>query len=176
MGYRRDLWEIAAQQHGVVTVAQAEDAGVPAVEVRKLASRGVLQRYGQGVYLHREVPTTRFTQPALAVALAGDGAFLQREAVFDLLGLGQFNPKQIQVGTSRRVRRILPEWVALEYRPDVAGEELTAIEGIACTTVERTLREMRTRMPRERWSALAKSAVKRELVASKFLNAEEGAA
>jgi len=175
MGYRRDLWEIAAQQHGVVTVAQAEDAGVPAVEVRKLASRGVLQRYGQGVYLHREVPTTRLTQPALAVALASDGAFLQREAVFDLLGLGQFNPKQIQVGTRRRVRRALPEWVALEYRSDVAGEDLTAIEGIACTTVERALRDMRERMPRERWTALAESAVKRELVSPTEININEGA-
>lgn len=175
MGYRRDLWEIAAPQHGVVKVSQAEDAGVPAVEVRKLASRGALQRYGQGVYLHREVPTTRFTQPALAAALSGHGAFLQREAVFDLLDLGQFNPKQIQVGTRRRVRRVLPEWVALEYRPDVSGEDLTVLEGVACTTVERALREMRARMPRERRTALAELAVKRELVPSAGINLDEGA-
>ena len=154
-----------------MTVAQAEDAGVPAVEVRKLASRRVLQGYGQGVYLHREVPATRFTQPALAVALAGDGAFLQREAVFDLLDLGQFNPKQIQVGTSRRVRRELPEWLALEYRPDLSGEYKEVLEGIPCTTVECALRDLRGRMPHERWTALAEAALKRELVSSEEFTA-----
>lgn len=40
---------------GVVTVAEADDAGVPAVEVRKFAARGALHSYGQGVYTHRRV-------------------------------------------------------------------------------------------------------------------------
>ena len=31
MGYRQELWEIAASRNGVMTVAEAEDAGVPAV-------------------------------------------------------------------------------------------------------------------------------------------------
>ncbi|WP_345957485.1 type IV toxin-antitoxin system AbiEi family antitoxin domain-containing protein [Gulosibacter sediminis] len=92
MGYRQDLWEIAATRNGVVTVVEAEDAGVPAVEVRKLAARGALRGYGQGVYTHRDVPTTPFTEPTIAVALAGEGAFLHRESVLDLLGLGRFNP------------------------------------------------------------------------------------
>ncbi len=38
MGYRRDLWEIAASRNGVVTVVEAEDAGVPAVEVRVVSN------------------------------------------------------------------------------------------------------------------------------------------
>ena len=50
MTYRHDLWEIAAEYHGIVTTRQAEDAGVPAVEVRKLAARGALERLGYGVY------------------------------------------------------------------------------------------------------------------------------
>jgi predicted transcriptional regulator of viral defense system len=154
MGYRRDLWEIAAEQHGVVTVATAEEAGVPAVEVRKLAYRGALRAYGHGVYLHRDVPATELTQPAAAAALVGHGAFLQREAVLDLLDLGQFNPRQIKVATRRRVRRALPEWVDLETRTDVPDEDLTQYEGIPATTVRRALEEMRDRMPPERWRAL----------------------
>ncbi|GMA33211.1 type IV toxin-antitoxin system AbiEi family antitoxin domain-containing protein [Litorihabitans aurantiacus] len=94
MTYRTDLWEIAAGHHGVVTIAEADDAGVPAVELRKLAARGALQAHGQGVYSHRDVPRTAATQPAVAVALAGDGAFLQDESVLDLLGLGQLNPRK----------------------------------------------------------------------------------
>lgn len=164
MGYRHDLWEIAAEQHGVVTIAEAEDAGVPAVEVRKLAHRGALQAYGKGVYIHRSVPTTDLTEPAVAVALAGDGAFLERETVLDLLGLGQFNPHRIRVATRRRVRRILPEWVELETRVDVPDEDLTRYEGIPVTTVRRALADVHDRMPPERWKTLVEQARQREMI------------
>ncbi|TLP74242.1 hypothetical protein FEF27_09730 [Nesterenkonia sphaerica] len=164
MGYRRDLWEIAAEQHGVVTIAEAEEAGTPAVEVRKLAHRSVLKACGLGVYLHRDVPASELTQPATAVALAGKGAFLQGETVLDLLGLGQFNPYRIRVGTRRRVRRALPEWIELETRMDVPDEDLTQYEGIPVTTVERALADLRERMPPERWKTLVDQARGRELI------------
>lgn len=164
MGYRHDLWEIAAARNGVVTVTEAEDIGVPAVEVRKLASRGALQAHGHGVYRHRDVPTTLFTEPTLAVALAGEGAFLHRESVLDLLDLGQFNPRKVRVGTHRRVRRVLPEWMELENRPDVSEADLTRYEGIPATTIQRALEDMRHRMPPDRWEALVDEALRRELI------------
>ncbi|MEB4614660.1 type IV toxin-antitoxin system AbiEi family antitoxin domain-containing protein [Leucobacter sp. M11] len=159
MSYREDLWAVAASQNGVVTIAEAEDAGVPAVEVRKLAARGALRSHGLGVYTHRGVPSTPLTEPAVAVALAGDGAFLHREAVFSLLGMGQFNPKRIRVGTRRRVRRALPEWVELEHRPGLPETDLIRYEGVPSTTAQRALLDLRGRMPRERWEALSREAV-----------------
>ncbi|WP_193106702.1 type IV toxin-antitoxin system AbiEi family antitoxin domain-containing protein [Brachybacterium sp. FME24] len=164
MGYRQDLWEIAAGQHGVVTVPEAEDAGVPAVEVRKLAHRGALRPYGKGVYVHRDVPTTALTQLTAAAALAGEDAFLHRESVLDLLGLGQFNPRRIRVGTRRRVRRVLPGWMELETRKDIPDEDLAQYEGIRATTVRRALEDMRDRMPPDRWNALLVEARRRELI------------
>ena len=164
MGYRRGLWEIAAIRNGVVTVPEAEDAGVPAVEMRKLAARGALRAHGPGVYTHRDVPTNPFTEPTIAVALAGEGAFLHRESVLDLLGLGQFNPPKVRVGTRRRVRRTLPEWMELENRPDVPDEDLTHYEGIPATTVRRALEDMRDRMPPERWRAVVDEALRRDLI------------
>lgn len=164
MGYRRDLWEIAASRYGVVTITEAEDVGVPAVEVRKLAARGALRGYGQGVYTHRDVPTTSFTEPTIAVALAGEGGFLHRESVLNLFGLGQFNPQKVRVGTRRRVRRTLPEWMELENRPDVPDEDLTRYEGTPATTVRRALEDMRDRMPPDRWEALVDEALRRDLI------------
>lgn len=169
MGYRRDLWEVAASHHGVVTISEAQDVGVPAVEVRKLAARAALRAFGQGVYTHGDVPMTRFTEPAVAVALAGEGAFLHRESVFDLLGVGQFNPKKVRVGTRRRVRRALPEWMDLEYRPDVPAVDLAHYEGIPTTTVRRALEDMRQRMPSERWESLVDEALRRELIGDQDL-------
>jgi predicted transcriptional regulator of viral defense system len=164
MGYRNDLWEVAAAHNGVVTITEAEDAGVPAVEMRKLAARGALRAYGQGVYTHRDVPTNPFTEPTIAVALAGDGAFLHRESVLDLLGLGQVNPPKVRVATRRRVRRTLPEWMELENRTDVPEEDLTRYEGIPATTVQRALKDMRSRMPPDRWEAVANEALRRDLI------------
>lgn len=164
MGYRHDLWEIAASRNGVVTIAEAEDAGVPAVEVRKLAARGALRAYGQGVYTHRDVPTTSLTEPTVAVALGGGGAFLHRESVLDLLGLGQFNAPKVRVATRRRVRRTLPDWMELENRPDVPDEDLARYEGIPATTVRRSLEDMRDRMPPDRWEALVDEALRRDLI------------
>ncbi len=164
MGYRRDLWEIAATHHGVVTLADAEDAGVPSVEVRKLSGRGALLAHGQGVYTHRDVPTTPLTQPATAVALAGPGAFLQRESVFALFDLGQFNPPHIRVGTRRRVRRRLPPWLELENRADIADADLTVHAGIATTTLQRAFQDMRGRIPPHRWESLLAEASRRELM------------
>lgn len=164
MGYRQDLWEIAASRNGVVTVAEAEDAGVPAVEVRKLAARGALRACGQGVYAHREVPVTSFTEPMIAVALAGEGAFLHRESVLHLLGVGQFNPPKVRVGTRRRVRRRLPGWMELENRPDVPDEDLTRYEGVPATTVRRALADLLERMPPDRWRALVAEALRRDLI------------
>lgn len=164
MGYRMDLWELAAFRNGVVTVAEAEDAGVPAVEVRKLAARGALRGYGQGVYRHRDVPMSLCTEPTIAVALAGEGAFLHRESVLDLLGLGQFNPPKVRVGTRRRVRRTLPEWMELENRPDVPEDDLTHHEAIPATTVQRALEDMRDRMPPDRWEDMVDEALRRDLI------------
>lgn len=164
MSYRQDLWEVAAERHGVFTISEAEDAGVPAVEVRKLAHRGALKSYGKGVYVHRDVPTTVFTQPAVAVALAGGGAFLHRESVLDLVDLGQFNPPRIQVATRRRVRRALPAWIALETRADVADWDVARHMGISGTTVRRALEDVRNRMPDDRWKALVRQAYRRELI------------
>ncbi|MCU1479459.1 MAG: hypothetical protein JWQ19_245 [Subtercola sp.] len=164
MGYRRDLWEIAASRNGVVSIAEAQDAGVPAVEVRKLAARGALRAYGQGVYTHRDVPTTPLTEPTIAVALAGEGAFLHRESALGLVGLGQFNPPKVRVGTRRRVRRALPEWMELENRFDVSDEDLIRHESIPATTVRRALGDMRHRMPPDRWEALVEEALRQDLI------------
>lgn len=164
MTYREDLWEIAASRHGVVTTAEAEDAGVAAVEVRKLAARGALCGHGQGVYTHRQVPATSFTQPMIATDLAGPGSFLHRESVLDLLGIGQFNPPKVRVGTRRRVRRTLPGWMDLENRPNLPDEDLTMLDGVPATTVRRAIDDVRDRMPPDRWQSVVDEALQRGLI------------
>ena len=61
MNNREKLRWLAFDHHGIVTTDQAVAAGVPAVELRKLAARGALSRVGFGVYRMEEAPTTPLT-------------------------------------------------------------------------------------------------------------------
>lgn len=136
--YRSLLRELAFEQHGFVTTADAAAHGVPAVELRKLAQRGALERVGLGVYRMTEIPYGDLDRYAEAVHLVGPHAHLTHDAVLALHGLALVNPIRIRVGTDRRVRTNLPSSIELvrEYVPD---EDLTTYEGIPSTTVARAL-------------------------------------
>lgn len=164
MSYRNDLWEVAAMNHGVVTLPRAEDAGVPAVEVRKLAGRGALEGYGNGVYRHLTIPPGRLTQAALAAALCGEGAFLHAESVVHLHQLGNLNPRRIRVSTTKRVRRTLPDWLELTVDKDHAPEDVTRYEGIPSQTLNAALRAVRDRIEPTHFRHIIQQAVNRELI------------
>ena len=150
--------------HGVVTVSQAKDAGVPAVELRKLASRGALEGYGNGVYRHLTIPPGRLTQEALAVALCGEGAFVHAESVLHLHQLGNLNPRRIRVSTTRKVQRTLPEWVELTVHRAIAAEDVTSYEGIPSQTIDAALAAVRGRIEPAHLEHIVRQAVNRELI------------
>ena len=50
MTYRQQLWEVALDQHGLVTARNATELGIPRIEpLVKLAHRGQLTRVGHGI-------------------------------------------------------------------------------------------------------------------------------
>lgn len=139
MTYRNDLWQIAAGRHGVVTTGQAQDSGVPAVEVRKLAARGALTRVGRGVYRHNGVPLDAWTELAATLASVGPDAFLEGDTVLAMFGLALVNPPKIHVGTPRRYRGAVPPHTVVTTRPHMAPEDLTEYEDLRSVTVRRAL-------------------------------------
>ena len=52
------LWEVAADQHGYVTVEQAEEAGVTYDALKQAAWRGHIERPVRGIYRLPTVPAT----------------------------------------------------------------------------------------------------------------------
>lgn len=50
MNYRQAVREIALDRYGYVTTRDAAEAGIPAVELRKLAGRGALTNVAYGLY------------------------------------------------------------------------------------------------------------------------------
>ncbi|WP_230313692.1 type IV toxin-antitoxin system AbiEi family antitoxin domain-containing protein [Nakamurella alba] len=129
---------MAVGQHGYVSTGDAAAIGVPAVELRKLAARGGLERIGHGLYRVSDVPFDDVDQYARAVRLVGPGAHLTQDAVLALHGLGLVNPRRIRVGTPRRFRGALPAFVEVVHE-QVPCSAITEYSGIRSTTVARAL-------------------------------------
>lgn len=137
--YRRRLWAVAVEQYGYVTTRDAAETGVPAVELRKLAHRGFLERTGRGLYRFPDVPVNEHTEYMEAVLWAGEGAVLSHDAVLALHSLGFANPSTIRVTVPRRVRKTHPRHDITLSQADLPDEDLTTYEGIPSTTVARAL-------------------------------------
>lgn len=162
--YRDKLWELAAGQYGYVTAADAHELGVPVVELGKLAARGRLQRVGHGVYRFEEFPADPRGQYLEAVLRVGPDAHLTGDAVLSLHGLALVNPRRISVGTPRRNRTKVPDWIRV-VRDDAGAEELTEYEGIPSTTVAAALRACRATLMPERLLDAVEDATRAGLLA-----------
>lgn len=142
--YRDVVRELALDQYGYVTTRDATEAGVPAVELPKLAARGGLQSIAYGLYRVPDIPPTRYDQFAEALLRVGEGAYLHGESVLALLGLGDLNPRRIKVATSRRARPRLPTFVELAMVR--GGVSARLYEGLASQSVADALLECRGRI------------------------------
>lgn len=163
MNYRSQLRELAFDTHGVVTTAAAARIGVPAVEVRKLASRGALDQIGRGVYRMLEAPAGRLNEFAEAVALAGHGAVLADESVLAALDLTHVNLRRIRIASPRRVRVNLPATVELVHR-QIPAEDRGDVEGIPAMTVPAAIRGARGRVMTERLIEATRAAAAKGLL------------
>jgi predicted transcriptional regulator of viral defense system len=157
VNYRQTVREIALDQYGYVTTRDAADAGVPAVELRKLAARGALTNVTYGLYRLADVRPTEYDQFAEALLRVGDGAYLRGDAVLALHQLALVNPRRIRVGAPRRVRAALPEYIDLREEV-VPNQDLTVYEGLRATTVARALLDCRGQVMTERLLDAAKQA------------------
>lgn len=165
MTYRHDLWEIAADKHAIVTTAEAEDWGVPAVEVRKLAARGALTRVGHGVYRHNGVPAVHpWTGLRAKLTIVGHDAFLEGDTVLSTFDLAQVNPPKYYIGTLRRRRTAPPPHTAVTFRPATAAEDLTTYEGLRSVTVRRALLDAVPIVLTERLLDAVDAAQRRDLI------------
>lgn len=146
--YRDVVHEIAADNYGYVTTRDAEDAGVPKVELVKLATRNRFAHIAYGLYRDETIPRTPLDEYAEATLRAGEGAFLRGETVLALLGLADVNPRTITVATPKRTRRRVPAHIALTQAP--ADAKPTMYEGIAAQSVADALLECQGRVQAER--------------------------
>lgn len=156
MTYFDDIYEIAVDNHYLITTKQAADSGVPPVELAKLSQRKKLEHIGHGLYrIARYVPHEDDPY-AVAVARLGEGAYLYGESVLALLKLAPTDPSVIYVASPHRVRRALPQ--SLRIKKPGENDAITAYNAIPCQDVATALRAARYTMMDERLREAAQRA------------------
>jgi len=147
---RKQLREIALDQYGYVTTADAIALGIPPIELRKLAHRGGLSNISRGLYRFDDIAPTNLDHFQEAVLWVGKGdAHLAGSAVLALHQLAQVNPAALTVNTAHRVRRRPRADIVITHEP-IAADDITTYFGIRSTTVARALRNCLTTVMRER--------------------------
>jgi len=154
--YRAIVREIALDHHGYVTTRDAAEAGVPAVELPKLAARGGLEHIAYGLYRVADVPATVHDQFAEALLRVGDGAYLHGESVLALFGLADVNPRRVKVAVPRRARPKLPPYIELTQVREAV--RTTCYEGLAAQPVADAILACRGRIETERLVGAAEQA------------------
>lgn len=142
----REIERVSRAQHGALTVTQLEELGLSGRAVRHRAASGRLRRLQRGVYSVGHVTDeTRWTAALLAI---GGSAALSHRSAAALWGLRDDNRAVIDVTVvGRRTRRAHPG-LAIHSGTSVASRDITACDGIVCTTVARTLLDIATTIDR----------------------------
>ena len=118
----RQIYEEAVDNYGLINAAKIKEMGIKKQQIQRYLNDNRLEKVGHGVYKITQYVPVREDQYAKAVALVGDDAYLYGTAVLALLELALVNPNQLTIGTNRRVRKKLPEWIDVvktkDYKPD----------------------------------------------------------
>lgn len=93
--------EVAVDNHGYLTVADAVTAGIDPVALRKLAAGGRLERAAHGVYRVPVLASGPHAPYAEAVAWTRGRGVISHESALDLLDLCDVNPPLIHVTVPR---------------------------------------------------------------------------
>ncbi len=143
--------DLAENQYGVVSRRQLVAAGLSSQAIERRLETGRLVRLHRGVYAvgHRRLTQDGFW---LAAALAaGPEAVLSHRDAAALHGLGRWGGGRIEVTTPHRSPT--RERLRVYSRRALTGEDVTTVERIPVTSVERTLVDLADVITRDRLAA-----------------------
>ena len=136
--------EIAARQHGVVTISQLRSAGLGRHAIELRVRSGHLHRVHQGVYAVGHAGLSRGGRYMAAVLALGDGAVLSHVSAAVLWGLvpARKDDEAVHVSLPSPNGRRRRSGIAI-HRTTFAPGDLSRRARIPVTAPNRTLRDMR---------------------------------
>ena len=163
-----EIYEIAADNYGLITAAQAKDVGVVGAELNRYGAAGWLRKLGHGVYKITRYAPTEYDAYAEAVMQVGKDACLYGEAVLAMHGLALVNPAKITVATARRKRRRLPGWIEVVTLKEPV--KVVSDMGIPSQSVAEAIRTCKGRIMPERLSNAVEDARSKGLLTTAEYN------
>lgn len=138
---------LGSSQWGLVTTAQASEAGVSKMHLSRLADRGTVQRVRHGVYALPSADTgplqgLRAAWLATSSQPAGNQplAVVSGESAAAVHGLGDLLPSRYEFATAVRRQSTQPD---TRYRKrDLPDEDVIWVNGLPVTTVARTVKDL----------------------------------
>jgi very-short-patch-repair endonuclease len=154
-----ELALIAERQHGVISLTQLVDAGLDSRTVRNRAASGRLHRLHLGVYAVGHTSLTREGRWMAAVLWGGDGASLTHQAAGAHHGLRAWSGRPtITLPRQRRSNSRVKT-----HQRVIPADEITVIDGIATTTVPRTILDLASILDRHGLDQVIREAEVRRL-------------
>lgn len=139
----RQVYDMAADQHGYFTAEQARVAGIEPMNVVMMARRGTVERVARGVYrlVHFPLSANALYMEA-TLWPSGARGVVSHESALALHDLSDVNPARVHVTVPRsfRVRRAAPGYLAVHHA-DLRPDEVELVDGIPVTTPARAIRD-----------------------------------
>jgi predicted transcriptional regulator of viral defense system len=140
---------LGSSQWGLVTTAQAYEAGVSKMHLSRLADRGTVRRVRHGVYALPSADTGPLQGLRAAWLATGSQpvgsqplAVVSGESAATVHGLGDLLPSKYEFTTAVRRQATQPD---TRYRKrDLPDEDVTRVNGLPVTTVARTVDDLAT--------------------------------
>jgi predicted transcriptional regulator of viral defense system len=130
--------EIAARQHGLVSLEQLRGVGMCKDTARRRADAGTLHRVHHGVYAVGHTQMSREKRLMAAVLACGPKAVLSHRSAAALWGLREDRRSSIDVTAANRRGRT-PRGIDAHRDGSLVSADRTVVKGIPCTSVPRTL-------------------------------------
>ena len=139
---RAGLFELASEQRGYFTTAQAQAYGYSRALLAYHARTGTLRRASTGVYRFRDYPSSPREEVVAAWLVVGrDVAVVSHESALELWSLSDIIPGAVHL-TVPRARRHLPRLPGVTIhtttRP-LDQDQVHTLDGVRVTTPPRTL-------------------------------------
>lgn len=145
--YDEVLYQIAEDQLGYFTAAQAKAAGLVPVRILQMVGSGDVERTSRGVYRLKRFPVSRWSQYMEAalwpqVRRGGVTGTISHESALAFYGMSEVSPATIHITLPppMRIRRAVPRYLTI-HRAELAPSEVTVMDGVPVTTPERAVRD-----------------------------------
>ncbi len=149
------MQRLAERQDGLITAAQCRDLELSTASVKNFLRRGVWRALSRGVYLvdadMRGVPDSPRALVRAAVLSAGPNAVAVLESAAAVHGLQGLRPQtrlHVSLPGKMAVPRRLTDATVVPHQLTLAAEHVTVVDGIAVTSVRRTVADLLLRLDR----------------------------